>query len=245
MIGPLALALRALDAARRRFGRPLLFRLRRPLVLARIARPSEVRLLGHRLRTHPDVFDPVCFSSSRVLAERLLERPLRGLRVLDMGTGAGPVAVAVASAGAIVTACDINPRAAALAGENFLLNGLGSEVIESDLFAALGGRTFDLICFNIPFFARDPVTHLEAAFYAGRDLETVRRFAQGCTEHLSRQGRVVIVFSEDCDERAIIGAFEGIGFSVESQSTARRLLELFYVVWFQRGECITPSPITP
>src|SRR5580700_9968377 len=132
---------RALAAIRRRWFRPLLHGLRRPLVLARIRRASEIRFLGHRFRTHPDVFHPSFFSSSRVLAESLLEHPVRGLRVLDMGTGAGPVAVAVGSAGAIVTACDINPRAAALALENSVLNGLRNEVLESDLFARLGGRT--------------------------------------------------------------------------------------------------------
>src|SRR5579884_2600406 len=95
---------RTLAAARRRIARPLVHGLARPLVMARMARPSEVGFLGRRLRTHPDVFHPVLFRSSRVLVEHLLEQPLRGLRVLDMGTGAGPVAVVAASEGAIVTA---------------------------------------------------------------------------------------------------------------------------------------------
>ena len=113
-----------LGAVRRKIARPLLHRLRRPIVLRRIARASEVRLLGHRLRTDPDVFHPTCFSSSRLLAEHLVERPLRGRRVLDMGTGAGPIAITVAAAGAHVTACDINPAMLAVGRDRAVNRGL-------------------------------------------------------------------------------------------------------------------------
>jgi release factor glutamine methyltransferase len=211
-------------------------RLARPLILARIARPSEVTFAGLRLRTDPNVFHPLLFSSSSVLVRRVLARagPLRGRRVLDMGTGAGPLAVKAASLGANVTACDVNPRAVALASENCALNGVQAEVLESDLFAALAGRAFDLICFNVPFYARDAATPLQAAFCAGSGLETIRRFASGCAKHLTPGGRVVIVFSEDCDERTMVGAFEHAGVSVESRTRDCKLLEYFHVVWFRR-----------
>ncbi|MDP9002096.1 MAG: methyltransferase [Myxococcota bacterium] len=221
-----------MSVLRRRIARPILNGLRRPYVLGRIARPSEVGLLGHRLRTDPDVFHPVHFSSSRILAEQLLERPLRGLHILDMGTGAGPVALAVASAGALVTACDLNPRAVALARENSTLNGLNIEVLESDLFSALSGRRFDLVCFNLPFYARDPVTLFEAAYNAGRNLETVHRFASGCARHLTTNGRVVVLFSEDCGPDRMVRTFAESGFSLESSRVTRSLLEDFHVTWF-------------
>jgi|HubBroStandDraft_6_1064221.scaffolds.fasta_scaffold81890_2 HemK-related putative methylase len=226
---------RMLGAVRRKIARPLLHRLRRPIVLRRIARASEVRLLGHRLRTDPDVFHPTCFSSSRLLAEHLVERPLRGRRVLDMGTGAGPIAITVAAAGAHVTACDINPRAVSLARENAAINGMSHEVVESDLFSALPDRRFDIICFNIPFYARDPVGYFETAFFAGRSLETVRRFASGCSEHLIADGRVVVIFSEDCDSEAIVRFFTGTGFCLESKHLTRSLLEHFQIAWFRRA----------
>jgi len=226
---------RALTTLRRRVGRPLLHGLRRPFVLRRIAHPSEVELLGHRLGTSPGVFHPVSFSSSRILAEDLLERPLRGIRVLDMGTGAGPVAVAAGAAGAIVTACDVNPRAVALARENLALNGLSGEVIESDLFSNLSGRRFDLVCFNIPFYASDPADHFQAAYNAGRNLETVHRFAQGCEDHLELDGRVVIIFSEDSGCSRVRRAFTDRGFCLESNRVTRKLLEDFHVSWFKRA----------
>jgi HemK-related putative methylase len=198
--------------------------------------------LGHTLRTDPGVFDPIYFSSSRILAEDLLERPLQGVRLLDMGTGAGPVAVVAGAAGARVTACDINPRAVSLARENLALNRLHGEVIESDLFAALAGRRFDLICFNMPFYPRDPANYFQAAYNAGRDLETVHRFADGCGKHLEADGRVVVLFSEDSDYERVLHAFTAKGFSVESERATRRLLEDFHVAWFKRENAGKVAP---
>jgi release factor glutamine methyltransferase len=204
--------------------------------MVRMGRASEVRVLGARFRTDPGVFHPSYFSSSCVLAEKLLDRSLLDLRLLDMGTGAGPVAVVAAGAGARVTACDINPRAVALARENAGRNGVQTEVLESDLFAALSGRTFDLIAFNIPFYPRDPGNHFEAAYSAGRNLETIVRFARGCSEHLAPGGRVVIVFSEDCDQCGIVQAFAGYGLCLDEETICRRLLEDFHVAWFCHDE---------
>jgi hypothetical protein len=59
-----------------------------------------------------------------------------------------------------------------LAAENCTLNGACAEVLESDLFAPLGDRAFDLVSSNIPFYARDPASWLEAAFYARREMQT-------------------------------------------------------------------------
>lgn len=218
---------------RTRIARPMIYRMRRRLVFAGIARASEVHLLGLRLRTDPGVFHPLYFSSSRILAEDILERSLRGLSVLDMGTGTGPIALAAARAGARVTACDVNPRAVAVSRQNSSLNSVQIEVIESDLFTGVSGRRFDIICFNIPFFADDPATHLEAAFNAGRNLETLRRFARGSVEHLQPNGRVAIILSEDCDCNAVLDTFAEAGLEVESRRTTSRLLELFHVVWLR------------
>jgi release factor glutamine methyltransferase len=231
---PTTLLARTLASVRRRIARPVLHGLRRPLVLSAMAAPSEVNFLGHRLRTAPGVFHPLYFSSSRILAEEVLRCPLRDVRILDMGTGAGPAAVALAAAGAKVTACDINPEAVAVARANARLNGLDAEVLESDLFAALPSRRFDVVCFNIPFYARKPATILEAAYAAGSNLETVRRFARDCPNHLAEGGRVAIVFSEDCDQAAILDAFEESGLCLASKTVVRKLLEDFHVAWFRR-----------
>jgi HemK-related putative methylase len=219
----------AARALRTRVARPLLCRLRMPFVARALAAPGEARFLGYTLRTDPRVFHPVHFSSSRVLAEYLLAQRLVGQGILDMGTGAGPIAVVAAGAGARVTACDLNPYAVALAQTNLAKNGLPGEVLESDLFAALGGRRFDLISFNVPFFAGEPSDLLDAAYRAGPDLQTIARFAEGSRAHLEPGGRVVLICSEDGDRDKTLGLFAHAGLVLDSETRTRRLLEDFYV----------------
>src|SRR5207253_9868447 len=114
---------------------------------------------GLSFATDPEVLHPIYFRSTRVLLDAVLGLALPGRRFLDMGAGSGVIGMFAAARGARVTACDINPRAVALARANCARNGLGGEVLESDLFGALGGRTFDLIAFNLPYLtgeARSP-----------------------------------------------------------------------------------------
>jgi release factor glutamine methyltransferase len=228
---------RALGLVRRQIARPLLHGLRRPLILHRISRPGDARLLGLRLRTEPGVFHPVYFASSRILAEHILARGVRGLRLLDMGTGSGPIALAAARAGARVTACDVNVAAVALARTNATLNDVVVEVVPSDLFdaPALAGRRFDLIAFNIPFYPHEPATPFEHAFLAGKGFETIRRFARGAAAHLAVDGRVVIVFSEDCERDATLGAFRDAGFALEDEQVTQEAFERFSVACFALG----------
>jgi release factor glutamine methyltransferase len=214
----------------RRLLRAAIAPVHRAYVLRRVATAREARLFGgHRLLTDPRVFHPVCFRSTRVLLGAL--NSVAGLRVLDMGTGSGSLAVFAAARGATVTACDVNPHAVALAKENVRRNGVEAEVLESNLFAALPGRQFDLICFNIPFYPKPATTPLEAAFYAGPNFETVRDFAAGCRAHLAPQGRVMIVFSEDSGHQRVLSIFSGAGLRAIRQETTQRLFERFHVVW--------------
>ena len=81
------------------------------------------------------------------------------LRVLDLATGSGCVAVTIAGQRprAKVTATDISRDVLALARENAARHGASIEFVESDWFAALSGRRFDLIVANPPYVAEgDP-----------------------------------------------------------------------------------------
>ena len=83
-------------------------------------------------------------------------------RVLDLATGSGCVAIAIARQRprAQVTATDVSPAALAVARENAARHGVNIEFVESDWFAALSGRRFDLIVANPPYVAEgDP--HLD------------------------------------------------------------------------------------
>ena len=114
---------------RRKLWRRLLARSYGAFVARATARPSEARFLGHRLLTDPQVFHPVYFLSTRILADSLRRFDLRGKRFLDMGTGSGALGIVAAAAGAQVTACDVNPRAVEIARQNFARNGLTAEVV--------------------------------------------------------------------------------------------------------------------
>lgn len=83
-----------------------------------------------------------CWASGQALARFLLDHPdsVRGLRVVDLGTGSGVAAIAAARAGAReVIALDIDPTARSAARLNALHNGVAIEI------AAVAPDEFDLL----------------------------------------------------------------------------------------------------
>jgi len=92
---------------------------------------------------------------TELLVELALERlPPRG-RVLDMGTGSGAIAVALAHTrpDAHVTALDVSVDALAIAQRNAAANDAAVRFLHSDWFSAVGAETFDLIVSNPPYIA--------------------------------------------------------------------------------------------
>ena len=84
--------------------------------------------------------------------------------VLDMCTGSGCLAIlaALAFAEAQVDAADLSDDALAVARINVASYGLEERVhlVKSDLFAALGGRAYDLVVSNPPYVAEHEVEAL-------------------------------------------------------------------------------------
>ena len=73
-------------------------------------------------------------------------------RVLDVGTGAGTIALLAAARGAErVVATDVSARAVAMARLNARLNGRTIECVQGDLLAPTGGERFDLVVSQPPF----------------------------------------------------------------------------------------------
>lgn len=93
---------------------------------------------------------------TELLVELTLERlPPQG-RVLDMGTGSGAIAVALAHTrrDADVTALDVSPAALDVARRNAAANGARVTFLHSDWYAALDGQPpFDVIASNPPYIA--------------------------------------------------------------------------------------------
>jgi len=127
---------------------------------------------------------------TEVVVERALEH-IRGLeepKVLDVGTGTGAIALAIADEvpTARVTAVDVSPDALALARENLDVTGVNGRVrlVEHDLTSGLGKHDFDLVVSNPPYVEPEelPTLHPEV-----RDWEPhVALVAPGATEQLAR-----------------------------------------------------------
>lgn len=89
------------------------------------------------------------------LVEQALARlPATSCRILDLGTGTGAIALALASErpDCQITAVDVMPDAVALAQRNTARHGLTNvTVLQSSWFAALGRQTFTMIVSNPPY----------------------------------------------------------------------------------------------
>ena len=126
--------------------------------------------------------------------EIVVERALEHIReqpdpdVLDVGTGTGAIALAIADehAGARITAIDVSPDALALAEENRELTGVNGRVrlVEQDLTSGLGRARFDLVVSNPPYVEPDELATLQPEV---RDWEPcIALVSRGATEAVAR-----------------------------------------------------------
>ncbi len=144
------------------------------------------------LKVDPRVLIPR--PGTEVVVERCLEllRHLPEPDVLDVGTGSGAIALAIADEhqGARVTALDTSADALAVAAENAELTGLASRVRleRRDVAEGLEGA-FDLVVSNPPYVEEDELPSLQpevrdweprvALVGRGRETEAVAREARG------------------------------------------------------------------
>jgi release factor glutamine methyltransferase len=101
----------------------------------------------------------------RVDAEVLLAHVLDCKRIVDIGTGSGNLAVALARQlpAAQVTAIDLSAEALAVARRNAEKHGVASRIIfvQGDLFTTLGaGEQFDFVVSNPPYIAQEDLPKL-------------------------------------------------------------------------------------
>jgi release factor glutamine methyltransferase len=130
---------------------------------------------------------------TEIVVERALEhiRDLDEPRVLDVGTGTGAIALAIADElpRARVTAMEVSSEALALARENLDLTGVNGRVrlVEHDLTSGLGDGDFDLVVSNPPYVEPEELPTLQPEV---RDWEPhVALVAPGATERLAHAAR--------------------------------------------------------
>ncbi len=145
-------------------------------------------------------------------------------RVLDLCTGSGAIAIALAKelAAATVVATDVSPEAVAIAKKNAERNGVADrvDVRLGDLFAPVAGERFDLVVSNPPYIASAVIPTLAAevrreprlALDGGPDgLAFYDRICAVAPEYLLPGGALVVEHGFD-QAAAVRERFERAGF---------------------------------
>ena len=133
----------------------------------------------------------------------LTENPEKNLKVLDIGTGSGAIALALAKNRPdwSVTATDISQDALDLATENAKRQDLNLSFIKSDCFSEISAK-YDIIVSNPPYISRADevevglnVLHSEPhlALFADEDgLAIYRRIAEDSKDYLNDGGKIYL-----------------------------------------------------
>jgi len=186
----------------------------------------EAWLGGHRFYVDERVIVPRSFIAE-LLQEQLapwVENPDEVGRALDLCTGSGCLAIlaTLAFPHAEVDAVDLSKDALEVAAKNVADYGLADrvELIESDLFAALDGRTYDLILSNPPYVNAESVAALPPEYQAepalalgsGEDgLDATRQILAKAKDHLNPSGLLVVEIGHNRD--ALEAAYPGLPFT--------------------------------
>ena len=208
----------------------------RKLLLLRLRFPSSATFGRLRLDVPVGVFHPTYFYSSRCFARWLQRQALAGKSVLDLGCGAGLLALTCAQAGARVTAVDINPDAVAATSRNARKNGLSVDCKQSNQFASVADQRFDLVVINPPYFRGEPSSMAGRAWHAGAGFEYFEALFSHLGVNLGGElGEVAMILAENCDIDAIasIAFRHGLRLSLQHQEAV--IFEQQYIFTIRRS----------
>lgn len=197
------------------------------------------QITGHRgfwsldLAVTPDTLIPR--PETELLVELALDRlPVAEMgQVLDLGTGTGAIALAIASERPLVdvTAVDASQKALDVAAGNAADAGLPLRLLQGDWYAPVAGEVFRMIVSNPPYIAEgDP--HLgqgdlrfepRSALASGPDgLDALRVIVAGAPAHLLPGGWLLVEHGFD-QGPAVRSLFQAQGFAqVASQRDLER-----------------------
>lgn len=175
---------------------------------ALVARRGKREPLQHILGSQE--FDGLTFEVSPAVliprhdTETLLEQALQhapsSRTILDIGTGSGCIAIALAKRlpEATITAVDLSPDALVVAQRNAEQHSVAIEFLQGSFFEPLAGRRFDLIVSNPPYITTADLAGLQPevrdfepnlALHGGADgLDAYRAIIAQAADHLQPGG---------------------------------------------------------
>jgi release factor glutamine methyltransferase len=205
----------------------------RELVRRRGAREPLAYVLGEwgfrRLTLSTDRRALIPRPETEVVVERCLARlaDLEHPEVLDVGTGSGAIALAIADEhpGAVVTAIDVSDDALALAAGNVERAGLGERVAleRHDLTDGLAGGPYDLVVSNPPYVLPEEIDSLapevrdwepREALVGSGATDAIARAAPG----VLRPGGWLVLEVADGTAEGVAALITAIGFAQVAQS---------------------------
>lgn len=197
---------------------------------------GDTEFYGYKFKVDERVLIPR--PETEVLVRQAVSVLSDGDSMLDLCTGSGAIAIAVACEAAkdkavTVVGADISEKALELARENARNNKASVNFVKSDLFAGIRGR-FNLITANPPYVKTGDIETLQPevrdfepriALDGGEDgLDFYRRIAEKVTRYLVRGGMLIVECGEDqaqevikifktksrCDYTMIVRDLEGV-----------------------------------
>jgi release factor glutamine methyltransferase len=160
---------------------------------------------SRRFRVDSNVLIPR--QETECLVEAALALPGDNMRVLDIGTGSGCIAITLKLERPTweVWATDISSSALQVARENAETLGADITFRHSDLLAQLEGEKFDLIVSNPPYIGRDEVIPNEvrdyepdsALFADSHGLALYQKLSRQILDHLNSGGLLILEIGQD------------------------------------------------
>jgi release factor glutamine methyltransferase len=200
---------------------------------------GETEFFGLPFHVTRDVLIPRPETEHSVEKVLELAAQFQSPRIVDIGTGSGAIAIALASKlpHAQITAIDISSAALAIATENAVHNGIAERLrfLEGDLLAPVTGDQFDIVVSNPPYVAEADRASLSvevrdyepsSALFAGDDgLAIYRRLIPQALTALAPAGLIVLEIGcgQDAAIRLLLeqAGFSQIGFTADLQGIPR------------------------